>query len=199
MVVLDRFMMWIQISPLKARRDSALATIVPGLSPPFNGLKNVDGFDDFGCVFLIINLRCGLIVVPAEPQPIINKDSVGSSTVFSQSSVVGIIGNQALPRAGGFQHSLHEWEKITSDPFILDAVTHFNLEFGWIPEALSGATRPYHSVTETEKTVIDKEVLNFLLKGIARLYLYEDVLVIFPILYDLKRTVLTWVIFEEAK
>ncbi|KAK2566288.1 hypothetical protein P5673_009772 [Acropora cervicornis] len=48
--------------------------------------------------------------------------------------------------------------------------------FGWIPEALSGATRPYHSVTETEKTVIDKEVLNFLLKGIARLYLYEDVL-----------------------
>ena len=84
-VVLDRFILWMQISLLKARRDSALASIVPGLSPPFNGLKKVDGFDDFGRVFLTISLKCGPIMVPAESQAVINKDSVGSSTVFSQS------------------------------------------------------------------------------------------------------------------
>lgn len=56
-IVLDWFITWIQTSLLKALRDSALANIVPGLSQTFNGHKNVDGFDDFGRVFLTINVE----------------------------------------------------------------------------------------------------------------------------------------------
>ena len=122
-------------------------------------------------------------MVPAEYQQVINKDSVGSSTEVSQSSVVSIIANQTLFKAGGLQHFLHEWKKITSDPFILDAVTHCHIEFDWVPEAcaFSGATRPYHSFTETEQTIIDNGVEKFLLKGMIRLSLYEDGQVISPI------------------
>jgi len=50
--------------------------------------------------------------VPAESQAIINKDSVGSSTEMSQSSVAGIIANQTPSRAGGLQDSLHEWNHV---------------------------------------------------------------------------------------
>jgi len=49
-----------QTSLLKALRDSGLANIVPGLSPPFNGHKNVNSFDDFRRVFLSINLRANV-------------------------------------------------------------------------------------------------------------------------------------------
>ena len=97
-------------------------------------------------------------MVPAESQAVINKDSVGSSTEVSQRSVVSIIANQTPFKAGGLQHFLHEWKKITSDPFILDAVTHCHIEFDWVPEACSGATRPYHSFTEAQQTIIDNEV-----------------------------------------
>ena len=41
-------------------KDIALANIVPGLSPPFNGHETIDGFDDFGRVFLTINLRANV-------------------------------------------------------------------------------------------------------------------------------------------
>ena len=116
----------------------------------------------------------------AESQAVINKDSVGSSTEVSQSSVESIIANQTPFKAGGLQHFVHEWKKITSDPFVLDAVTHCHIEFDWVPEALSGATRPYHSFTEAEQTIID-EVEKFLLKGIISLSLYEDGQVISPI------------------
>lgn len=81
-----------------------------------------------------------------------------SSPKVSQSSVIDIIGNETPFRAGGLRHFLHEWKKITSDPFILDAVTHCRLECDWVPEALSGSTRPYHSFTEAEQTNIDNEV-----------------------------------------
>ena len=104
-----------------------------------------------------------------------------SSTEVSQSSIESIIANQTPFKAGGLQHFLHEWKKITSDLFVLDAVTHCHIEFDWVPEALSGATRPYHSFTEAEQTVIDNEVEKFLLKGTIRLSLYEDGQVISPI------------------
>ena len=64
---------------------------------------------------------------------------------MGQVSVVSIIANQTPFKAGGLQYCLHEWKKITSDPFILDAVSHSHIEFDWVPEAFSGATRPYHS------------------------------------------------------
>ena len=120
-------------------------------------------------------------MVHAESQAVIKKDSVGSSTEVGQSSVVSIIANQTPFKAGGLQHFLHKWKKITSDPFILDAVAHSHIEFDWEPEALSGATRPHSSFTEAEKAIIDNEAEKFLLKGIIRLSLYEDGQVISPI------------------
>ena len=50
-----------------------------------------------------------------------------------------------------------------------------------MPEAFSGAARPYHSFTEAEQTIIGNEIDEFLLKGIIRLSLYEDGQVISPI------------------
>ena len=117
-------------------------------------------------------------MVPGESQTIINKDSVGSSTEVSQSSVyISIIANQTPFRAGG----LHKWKKITSDHFILDAVTHCHVEFDRVPETLCGATRQYHSFTEDERAIIDNEIEKFILKGIIGLSLYEDGQVISPI------------------
>ena len=60
--------------------------------------------------------------------------------------------------AGGLQYCLHEWKKITLDPFILDAVSHCHIEFDWVPEAFNGATRPYHSFTEAEQTIIGNDI-----------------------------------------
>ena len=64
-------------------------------------------------------VRLGPSLVRAESQAIIKKDSVGSPTDVSQSTVVSIIANQTPFKAGGLQHSLHEWKKITSEPFYL--------------------------------------------------------------------------------
>ena len=85
-----------------------------------------------------------------------------------------IITNQTPFKAGGLQDSLHMWEKITSDPFIFDAVTHCHIEFDSEPEPLFSATRPHSSFTEVEQTVIDEEIEKFLQKGITRLSSFED-------------------------
>ena len=56
-----------------------------------------------------------------------NPSTTISTEEVSQGSVATIIANQIPFKAGGLQDSLHMWEKITSDPFILDAVTHCQL------------------------------------------------------------------------
>ena len=73
------------------------------------------------------------------------------------------------------------WEKITSDPFILDAVTHCHIKFDFEPEPLFSATRPHSSFTEVEQTIIHDEIEKFLQKGIIRLSSFEDGQVISPI------------------
>ena len=103
-------------------------------------------------------------MAPAESQAVSNKDSVGSSTEVGQVSVVSIIANQTPFMAGGLQYCLHEWKKITLDPFILDAVSHCHIEFDWVPEAFNGATRPYYSFSEAEQTIICNAIDKFLLK-----------------------------------
>ena len=121
-------------------------------------------------------------MAPAESsQAVSNKDSVGSSTDVGQVSIVSIIANQTPFMAGGLQYCLHEWKKITLDPFILDAVPHCHIEFDWVPEAFNGVTRPYHSFTEAEQTILGNETHIFLLKEIISLSLYEDGQVISPI------------------
>ena len=82
---------------------------------------------------------------------------------------------------------------------ILDAVAHCHIEFDWVPEALSGATRPCHSFTEAEQTLIDNEIEKFLLKGIVRLSVYEDGQVISPIFVRPKKDGSHRVIFNLKK
>ena len=73
------------------------------------------------------------------------------------------------------------WEKITSDPFILDAVTHCQIEFNFVPEPHFSATRPHSSFTEIEQAIIDNEIEKLLQKGIIRRSSFEDGQVISPI------------------
>ena len=73
------------------------------------------------------------------------------------------------------------WEKITSDPFILDTVTHCHIQFDFDPEPHFSATRPHSSFTEFEQAIIDNEIEKFLQKGIIRLSSFEDGQVISPI------------------
>ena len=79
------------------------------------------------------------------------------------------------------QESLYIWEKITSDPFILDAATHCHIEFDFHPELHFSATRPHSSFTEIEQAIIDNEIEKFLQKGIIRLCSFEYGQVISPI------------------
>ena len=56
-----------------------------------------------------------------------NPSTTISTEEVGQGSVATIIANQIPFKAGGLQDSLHMWEKLPSDPFILDAVTHCQL------------------------------------------------------------------------
>ena len=104
-----------------------------------------------------------------------------------------------LFKAGGLRDCLHVWKTITSDPFILDAVTHCHIEFDWEPGICTSVTRPFCSFTEIEQTIIDNEVEKFLLKGIIRLSSHEDGQVISPIFTRPKKDGSHRVIFNLKK
>ena len=70
--------------------------------------------------------------------------------------------------AGGIRHYVHEWTKITSDPLILDAVSHCHIEFDQVPDPVINSTRPASSFSSTEQHVIDHKIQTFLSKGIIK-------------------------------
>lgn len=81
-------------------------------------------------------------------------------------AVANIIANQRPFRAGGLQDFSHEWSKITSDPFVLDTIAHYRIEFDAIPDPQISVTRSHLSFTDAEQNVIDIELTKFLEKGI---------------------------------
>ena len=91
---------------------------------------------------------------------------------------------------------VHAWTEITSDPFILDAVTHCHLEFDSLPESNVSNTRPYFTFNETEQTVIDGEIEKFLQKGIIRHSVPESGEVLSPIFITPKKDGTSRVIFN---
>ena len=99
-----------------------------------------------------------------------NQDPVGSPAEVSQTTLATIIANQIPFKAGRLRDCLYVWKTITSDPFILDAVTHCHIEFDWIPGACTSAIRPACFFSEIEQTIINSKVEKFLLKGIIRLH-----------------------------
>ena len=64
---------------------------------------------------------------------------------------------------------MHAWAEITSDPFILDAVTHCRIEFDVLPDSEINKTKPYFTFNMSEQLVIDAEIAKFLQKGIIKL------------------------------
>ena len=60
------------------------------------------------------------------------------------------------------------WRKITSDPFILDAIAHCHIDFAGNPLAATNTCRPLCIFTDTEQGIIDNEIATFLEKGIIK-------------------------------
>lgn len=81
---------------------------------------------------------------------------------------MSLISKQPPFKAGRVREYVHEWTKITSDPFILDAVSNCHIEFDQIPDPAINSTRPYSSFTLTEQHIIDNEIGKFLSKGIIK-------------------------------
>ncbi|CAB4009624.1 Poly P3 [Paramuricea clavata] len=119
-----------------------------------------------------------------------------SPTEVSNDAIATLIANQPPFKAGGLKDCVHAWTEITSDPFILDAVTHCHLEFDSLPESNVSNTRPYFTFNETEQTVIDGEIEKFLQKGIIRHSVPESAEVLSPIFITPKKDGTSRVIFN---
>ena len=68
-------------------------------------------------------------------------------------------------RAGQLREHVSAWESLTSDPFILDAIKHYHIEFEC--EVPYQAQTPRHIYSSlSDKEVIDGEIPKLLLKGV---------------------------------
>ena len=68
-------------------------------------------------------------------------------------------------RAGQLREHVSAWESLTSDPFILDAIKHYHIEFE--SEVPYQAQTPRHIYSSlSDKEVIDGEIPKLLLKGV---------------------------------
>ncbi|CAB3991522.1 Hypothetical predicted protein [Paramuricea clavata] len=99
---------------------------------------------------------------PNKHQDISQQRKLESPTEVNNDAIATLIANQPPFKAGGLKDCVHAWTEITSDPFILDAVTHCHLEFDSLPESYVSNTRPYFTFNETEQTVVDGEIEKFL-------------------------------------
>ena len=68
--------------------------------------------------------------------------------------------------AGNLLHNLDVWRKITSDPWVLETVSGYYLEFNTLPVQLVLPRPPPFS--EREKQLIDEEITKLLTKGAIR-------------------------------
>ena len=68
--------------------------------------------------------------------------------------------------AGNLLHNLDVWRKITSDPWVLETVSGYHLEFNALPVQLVLPRPPPFS--EREKQLIDEEFTKLLTKGAIR-------------------------------
>ena len=68
--------------------------------------------------------------------------------------------------AGQLQNYIANWQRITSDPFILDVVVHYHIDFEDEPLLRSNIARPQCTFSTSEQIIIDNESGKFLEKGI---------------------------------
>ena len=70
--------------------------------------------------------------------------------------------------SGRLKDFAHVCRKITSCPFILDAIAHSHIDFAGKPLAATNTCRPLCTFTDTEQGIIDNEIATFLEKGIIK-------------------------------
>ena len=111
-------------------------------------------------------------------------------------NIASIVDNQPPFSAGSLKHCVHAWAEITSDPFILDAVTHCHIEFDVLPGSEINKTKPYFTFNKSEQLIIHAEIQKFLQKGIIKLSASEPGKVISPIFITPKKDGSSRVIFN---
>jgi hypothetical protein len=80
-------------------------------------------------VLLFFRGRPGSRADPDKHQDIGQQRKLESPTEVRNDAIATLIANQPPFKAGSLKYCVHAWTEITSDPFILDAVTHCHLEF----------------------------------------------------------------------
>ena len=126
-------------------------------------------------------------------------ESVSSQVSSLCDSCLNLISSQPPFTAGGIKDYVHEWTKITTDPFVLDAVTHCHIEFDYEPDPQINSTRPHDSFSSMEQQVIDNEIQKFLKKGIIRPTMPTSGDIISPIFVTPKKDGSHRVIFSLKK
>ena len=101
--------------------------------------------------------------------------------------------------AGQLQNYIANWQRITSDPFILDVVAHCYIDFEDEPLPRSNIARPQCTFRTSEQIIIDNEIEKFLEKGIIEPSIYEKSQVISPIFTRGKKDSSHRVIFNLKK
>ncbi|XP_068739556.1 uncharacterized protein [Montipora capricornis] len=84
------------------------------------------------------------------------------------SSIDSIIRSGAPFKAGQLRNCLKEWQRITSEPFILQYVSNCELEFDYLPtpNCIPNSLHPESKFSLTEQEAIDAEINDFLVKQV---------------------------------
>ena len=112
---------------------------------------------------------------------------------------LSVLYNQLPFQAGSTQRCVHEWVKITSDSFILNAVSNCHIVFHHEPNQQINTTRPHSSLSLVEQQIIDNKIAKFLAKGIIRSTVSEPGDIVSPIFVTLKKDGSHRVIFNLKK
>ena len=83
--------------------------------------------------------------------------------------VNNILSNQYVFAGGRVRNFVSKWKELTSDPQILDIISHCHIEFGEIPsqKRWSAVTNLEDKFSDQEKATIDAQIAEFLSKGIV--------------------------------
>ena len=92
--------------------------------------------------------------------------------------------------AGQVKNHICHWEAVTSDPFILNAIQHYNIEFEETPPLQ--ACPPRNIVfSNSDKNVINDEITKLLKKGVTEHAHYTEIVMCLLCLFVLRRMALT--------
>ena len=112
-----------------------------------------------------------------------------NSQVGYMSSIDGVIRSDAPFKAGQLRNWFQEWQRITSDPFILQCVSNCEFEFNYIPtpNCIPSSLHPECKFSLIEQGGIDAEINDFLEKQIIEQCQPETGDIVSPIFLRLKR------------